>query len=57
LLAGSREARRDHELQLGAEQADAARSGVGDVRQIDAQAGIEQQLDLLAVPGDAGLVA
>ena len=42
---------------LGAEQADAARAGLGDVRQVDQQAGIDHQRDLLAVLGDAGPVA
>ena len=38
LLAGAREIRRHHELQLGAEQADAGGAGIDDVRQVDAQA-------------------
>ena len=49
--------RRHHELQLGAEQADAGGAGLLDVRQVDREAGIDHQRDLLAVLGDAGLVA
>ena len=57
LLAGARKIRRHHELQFGAEQADAGGAGIGDMRQVDAQAGIDHQRDLFAVLGDAGLVA
>ena len=32
---------RDHELQLGAEQADAGGAGLGEMRQVDQQAGID----------------
>ena len=57
LLAGARKIRRYHELQLGAEQADARGPGIGDMRQVDAQPGIDQQSDLFAVPGHAGKIA
>ena len=57
LLGGARERRRHHELQLGAEQADAGGAGLGDVRQVDREAGIEHQRHRLAVLGDARLVA
>ena len=57
LLAGARELRGHHELQLGAEQADARGAGFDDVRQVDQEAGIDQELHLLAVAGDTGLVA
>jgi hypothetical protein len=35
----------DHELQFGAEQADAGAAGLLDMRQVDGQAGIDQQFD------------
>ena len=38
LLACARQGRGDHELQLGAEQADAGGAGFLDVRQIDREA-------------------
>ena len=57
LLARAREIRRHHELQLGAEQADAGGAGIGDVRQVDGQAGVDQQRHLFAVLGHARLVA
>jgi hypothetical protein len=57
LLVGARQGIADHELQLGAEQADAGRAGVLDMRQVDDKAGIEHQLDRLAVLGLAGHVA
>ena len=41
LLGGAREGRRHHELQLGAEQADAGGAGLLDMRQVDREAGIE----------------
>ena len=44
-------------MQLGAEQADAGAAGVVDMRQVDGKARIDQELDLLAVLGDAGPVA
>ena len=49
LLARPREVRRDHELQLSPEQADAGGARIGDMRQVDAQAGIDQQRDFFAV--------
>ena len=57
LLGGARQRRRHHELQLGAEQPDAGGAGFLDMRQVDREAGIEQQRDRLAVLGHAGLVA
>ena len=57
LLAGARKLRRHHELQFGAEQADSGGAGFDDVGQIDQQAGIDQQRNLVAVAGDARLVA
>ena len=45
LLAGARELRGDHELQLGAEQPDAVGAGLLDMRQVDQQAGIEVEAD------------
>ena len=57
LLAGARKIRRHHELQFGAEEPDARGAGIGDVRQVDAQTGIEQQRHRLAILGDAGQVA
>jgi hypothetical protein len=57
LLARPRKVRRDHELQLSPEQADAGGARVGDMRQVDAQARIDQQGDFFAVPSDAGLIA
>ena len=41
LLADARQCGRDHELQFGAEQADAGGAGLLDMRQIDQQAGID----------------
>ena len=38
LLADARHVGRDHELQLGAEQADAGGAGLGEMRQVDQQA-------------------
>ena len=55
LLARARELRGDHELHLGAEQPDAGRAGLGDLRQVDQQAGIEQQRHRLAVLVTHGL--
>ncbi len=46
-----------HELQFGAEQADAGGAGVLEMRKIDGEAGIDHQRDLLAVLGDARPVA
>ena len=43
LLAGAGKLRRHHELQLGAEQADAGGAGLCDMRQVDQQAGIDHQ--------------
>ena len=43
LRLGAREGRGDHELQLGAEQADAGRARLGKLRQVDGQPGIHQQ--------------
>jgi hypothetical protein len=57
LVAGSGQALADHELQFGAKQADAAAAGIVDMRQVDRKSGIDQELDRLAVLGDAGLVA
>ena len=57
LLAGARQRVGDHELQFGAEQADAGGAGLVEMRQVDEQAGIDHQRDLVAVLGDAGLVA
>jgi hypothetical protein len=57
LLVDARERGRHHELQFGAEQADALRAGLGDMRQVDQETGIDQQGDLLAVLADARLVA
>ena len=57
LIADARHFGRDHELQFGAEQADAAGAGFGEMRQIDQQAGVDHQRDRLAVLGDAGPVA
>ena len=56
LLGGTREAGRHHELQFGAEQPDAGRAGLLDVRQIHRKSGIDHQRDLLAVLGHARLV-
>ena len=50
LLGGARQGRRHHELQLGAEQADAGGAGLLDMRQVDGEAGVEQQLDRLRRP-------
>ena len=44
-------------MQFGTKQADARGAGIGDVRQIDVQAGIDQQRDFFAVLGDARNVA
>ena len=49
LRLGAREGGGDHELQLGAEQADAGRARFGELRQVDRQAGIHHQVDLDAV--------
>ncbi len=57
LVARARQARRDHELQFGAEQADAGAAGLVDMRQVDGEPRIDHQLDLLAVLGDAGFFA
>ena len=57
LLAGARQGRRHHELQFGAEQADAGGPGIDDMRQVDGEAGIDHQRDGAAVLGDAGAVA
>ena len=57
LVAGARQALADHELQFGAEQADAGAAGVVDMRQVDGEPGIDHQFDRLAVLGDAGHVA
>ena len=57
LIADARHLGRDHELQFGAEQADAAGAGLGEMRQVDQQAGVDHQRDRLAVLGDAWLVA
>ena len=57
LLGGAREALGDHELQFGAEQADAGRAGLREMRQVDGEAGIDHQRYRLAVLGDARLVA
>ena len=46
-----------HELELGAKQSDARCSGLGNMRQVDQQAGVEHQCHRLAVLGDAWLVA
>ncbi len=46
-----------HELQFGAEQADAGGPGLVEVRQIDWQAGVDHQRDLMAVFGDTSAVA
>ena len=45
LRLGAREGRGDHELQFGAEQADAAGAGLGQLRQVDRQPGIHHQVD------------
>ena len=50
LRLGAREGRGDHELQFGAEQADAGRARLGKLRQVDGQAGIHQQIDLRRRP-------
>ncbi len=57
LFAVSWEAWRDHELQFGTEQADTARAGIVNMRQVDAQPGIKQQVYFLAVLGYARFVA
>src|ERR1700729_294754 len=57
LIAGARQALTDHELQFGTKKPDAGAAGVVDMRQVDDQAGVDHQLDLLAVFGHAGLVA
>lgn len=57
LVAGARQALADHELQLGAEQADACAAGVLDMRQVDGEPCVDHQLDLLAVLGDARKIA
>ena len=44
-------------MQFGAEQPDARGAGIGDVRKIDVQAGIDQQRHFLAVLGHARNVA
>ena len=46
-----------HELQFGAKQPDPGRAGLLDMRQVDSQAGIDHERDLLAVLGHARLVA
>ena len=51
LLFRLRHGRGDHELQLGAEQADALGARFRKLRQIDQQAGIHLQLDALAILG------
>ena len=57
LLGRAREGRGHHELQLGAEQADAGGAGFFDVREINRESGIEQQCHRHAVLGDARPVA
>ena len=58
LLAGARKIRRHHELQFGAEQADAGGAGFLDMRQVDrAGPALSISVIVLAVLGDAGLVA
>ncbi len=57
LLGRAGEGRRHHELQFGAEQPDAGGAGLLDMRQVDGKTGIDHQLDLLAIPGHACLVA
>ena len=49
LLVEAREPLRHHELQLGAEQADAVGPGVRQMRQVDDQSGIDAERDPLAV--------
>ena len=49
LRLGAREGGRDHELQLGAEEADAGGARFGKLRQVDGEAGIHHQVDLDAV--------
>ena len=44
-------------MQFGAEQPDAGGAGLLDMRQVDKEAGIEMQRDLVPVLGDAGLAA
>ncbi len=57
LLFGLGKRSTDHELQFGAEKSDARAGGVFDVRQVDHQAGVDHEIDRLAVLGDARLVA
>ena len=56
LLLEPRERRRDHELELGAEQADAVRARLIEMRQVEEEPGIDVQADALAVQGDRGTV-
>ena len=56
LFGGAGKRRGHHELQFGAKQTDAGRAGLFDMRQVDSQAGIDHEGDLLAVLGDARLV-
>ena len=57
LLGRLRHGRGDHELQLGAEEADAFGAGLFEMRQIDEEAGVHQERDAGAVAGDRRLVA
>ncbi len=54
LLRRRRQALGDHELQLGAEEPDALRSGLLDMRQIDRETGVQREHDLDAVARDRG---
>jgi hypothetical protein len=57
LLVGARQRVSDHELQLGAEQADAAGAGLVEMWQVDGEAGIDHQREFVAVLGHTRPVA
>ena len=52
LLVHARKARREHELQLGAEESDRIRSGLTQMRHVDREASVHVQPDFDAVLGD-----
>ena len=57
LRSRPREARGEHELQFGAEEADRLRASFSQVRHVDEQTRVHVQADRHAVQTDAGLVA